>query len=210
MRKGQQTKTRMIEATGRLLQEQGYFGTSLKQILEQSESPRGSLYFHFPEGKEQLACAALSDAGNSWRQRTEQAVSDAPDLASAIGAVCAMLSEELVASEFRAGCPLATVALEAAATVDAVHEICSEHYSGWQSFIGDKLVSVGVPQEVSPALATLVLSAIEGALLLSRAHRSVEPLNQVAASLSQIASLLPASTAPPVPPAASVPPAATA
>ncbi len=181
----------MIEATGRLLQAQGYFGTSLKQILKESNSPRGSLYFHFPDGKEQLACAALSDAGGAWRQRTERALDEAPDLTSAINAVCDMLAEELIQSDYRAGCPLATVALEAAATVDSVHEVCSEHYAGWQSFISDKLNTMGVPDPATSALATLVLSAIEGALLLSRAHRSTEPLKQVAASLGQMAALVP-------------------
>lgn len=196
MRKGQQTKNRMIEATGRLLQQQGYFGTSLKQILKESSSPRGSLYFHFPDGKEQLACAALNDAGQAWRERTEQVIERAPDLVSAINEVCELLANELIESDYRDGCPMATVALEAAATVDAVQEICSEHFTDWQSFIGAKLEQSGVPEAIAPALATLVLSSIEGALLLSRAHRDVTPLRQVATTLGRMTALLPALAAP--------------
>lgn len=192
MRKGQQTKNRMIEATGRLLQQQGYFGTSLKQILKESSSPRGSLYFHFPDGKEQLACAALNDAGQAWRDRTEAIIEHAPDLVSAIQSVCDMLANELIESDYRDGCPMATVTLEAAATVDAVHEICSEHFADWQTYIADKLKQTGISAEGAPALATLVLSSIEGALLLSRAHRDVTPLRQVANTLGRMTALLPA------------------
>lgn len=193
MKKGQQTKTRMIEATGRLLQQQGYFGTSLKQILNESQAPRGSLYFHFPAGKEQLACVALGEAGDAWRERTEQIVADAPDPATAIARVCDLLAAELTESAFQAGCPLATVALEAAATVDPVHEICSAHYTRWQTFITAKLIELDIPPHTAAPIATLVLSAIEGALLLSRAHRSTEPLRQVAATLGQMVAFLPTS-----------------
>jgi len=66
------TRTRMIETTARLLQHRGYHGTSLNDILEQSGAPRGSLYFHFPGGKDQLAIeatrAGIEEATQALRQ----------------------------------------------------------------------------------------------------------------------------------------------
>ena len=56
------TSARMIEATARMLQHRGYHGTALSDILEASGAPRGSLYFHFPGGKDQLAIEATRAA----------------------------------------------------------------------------------------------------------------------------------------------------
>ena len=58
------TRTRMLETTARLLQHRGFYGTALSDILEQSGAPRGSLYFHFPGGKEQLVLECRS--GQLW------------------------------------------------------------------------------------------------------------------------------------------------
>lgn len=177
---------RMVEATGRLLQEQGYFATGVKQILEESGAPRGSFYFHFPGGKEELACAALEASGAAWREHIEQVVAEAPTAAVALARVCELLAERLEASAFRAGCPLATVALEAAASVDAVHEVCRDHFQRWQENIAARLVDEGMPEAGAVPLATLLLSSIEGAMMLCRAERTAEPLRQVAAALTAI------------------------
>jgi TetR/AcrR family transcriptional repressor of lmrAB and yxaGH operons len=184
MRKGEQTRAKLVESAGRLLQAQGYHATGVAQILENSGSPRGSFYFHFPGGKEELACEALRASGAAWREKIEAAAATSSDPAKAVVAVCHMLADALVESEYREGCPLATVALEAAATTDAVHEVCSEHFSGWERVVAERLAEAGVPEAMRSTMATLVLSAIEGAQLLCRAHRSPEPLHRVALALS--------------------------
>jgi TetR/AcrR family transcriptional repressor of lmrAB and yxaGH operons len=184
VKNGEQTRAKLVETTGRLLQTQGYFGTGVAEILRNSGSPRGSFYFHFPGGKEELACEALRASGAAWRQKIEAAAAGTRDPAEALLAVCNMLADELVASDYREGCPLATVALEAAATTDAVHEVCTEHFAGWEKLVAERIAAVGVPEPMRPTVATLILSAIEGAQLLCRAHRSPEPLHRVAEALA--------------------------
>ena len=184
MKKGEQTRAKLVETTGRLLQAQGYFATGVAEILRTSGSPRGSFYFHFPGGKEELACEALRAAGAVWRGRIEAAAASASDPADAVTAVCEMLATALVESDYREGCPLATVALEAAATTDAVHEVCAEHFAGWENVVADRLAELGVPEAMRADFATLVLGSIEGAQLLARAHRSPEPLHRVARALT--------------------------
>jgi TetR/AcrR family transcriptional repressor of lmrAB and yxaGH operons len=187
MKKGERTRERMVEATGHLLQTQGYFGTSVKDILAASEAPRGSFYFHFPGGKEELACAALQASGQRWRETVLAAAATSDEPGAAIRAVCDALATSLVESDYHRGCPLATAALEAAASSDAIQEVCASHFSGWHALLEARLSQLGVSEAMRPALATLILSAVEGAQLLARAHRSPEPLRQVGDVLAVIA-----------------------
>src|SRR5687768_17037204 len=84
--KGERTKRKLVEATASLLRRQGYHATGLSAIVDESGAPRGSLYFYFPNGKDELAVAAIDASGVEWRDRIEAAVAGAPDLGTAIGA----------------------------------------------------------------------------------------------------------------------------
>ena len=177
------SKQRMISATATLMQRQGYHATGLNQIVKQARAPKGSLYFHFPGGKEELAETALADAGKKTRDELFAVVAAQPDPARAIEAVVEWFAERLIASDFADGCPVATVALEAAATAPRLQQACARHYGDWQAMMTAYLQELGVQAETARSTATFALAAIEGALLLSRAHRDVGMLRQVGAEL---------------------------
>jgi TetR/AcrR family transcriptional repressor of lmrAB and yxaGH operons len=176
----------MIAATADLLERNGFRATGLNKILAESGAPRGSLYFHFPGGKQELAAVALRDAGAAverlFRGHAEAAQTTAEGLAIALRA----LEQRMLDAEFEKGCPVVMVALEAAATSDPLHRACSEIYRTWADAIADSLVADGLPRARAETLADLVLAAMEGALVLCRAHRSVEPLRRVAAELPRL------------------------
>lgn len=181
--KGERTRARLTTAAAALLQRQGYHATGLAQIVEESGAPRGSLYFHFPGGKEELAVAALRDAGAAWRTRIEAAVDIATDLGAAVVAVCRLFANDLAASGWQQGCPLATVALEASATSEPVRQTCADHYAGWEASITQRLIDAGFAPALAQHTSTFVLAAIEGAMLLARVERSARPLEIVGESL---------------------------
>jgi TetR/AcrR family transcriptional repressor of lmrAB and yxaGH operons len=194
--KGKRTKprapsrARMIDATAELLQKQGYAGTGLAEVLQVSGAPRGSLYFHFPGGKEQLACEALAASGESWKRRIEAVVDGIVDPGEATAAVCTLLARELETSNWQLGCPVATVALEAAAGSEAIRAACAAHYAGWEEIVRVRLVASGYQDAIARIAATLAISAIEGALLLARVYRSAEPLERVSLALrAQLATM---------------------
>lgn len=187
MKKGDRTREKLIEATATLLQRQGFHGTGLLDIVKESGAPRGSLYFHFPDGKEALACAALEGAGSRYREVIEALVAAAPHPGDAVYAVCEFLGQSLEASKFTEGCPLATVGLEASSTSEAVRSTVARHYDGWIESITKRLVSTGVPVEQADRFATFALSAVEGALLLSKVKRSTKPLRDVGEMLRELA-----------------------
>lgn len=189
MTKGERTRAKLIGTAAELLQRQGYHATGLAQIVEESGAPRGSLYFHFPGGKEELAVAALRDAGAYWKTRIEAAVDGAPDLGTAIVAVCKLFADELAASSWELGCPLATVALEASASSEAVRLTCAAHFAGWEESIAARLVANGVDREAALRMAMFVLATIEGALMLARVERSPRPLEVVGEVLRSLVGL---------------------
>jgi TetR/AcrR family transcriptional repressor of lmrAB and yxaGH operons len=112
----------------------------------------------------------------------------APGAAAALDLVIGYFVGLLEASRFTKGCPVATVALEQAATSDPLQHVCASAYSRWQQLIAGQLARDGVSTERADALAGFSLAAIEGALLLCRAHRSVEPLRRAGEELQRLLS----------------------
>lgn len=180
------SRARFVETTAALLRRQGYHATGLAQVVEESGAPKGSLYFHFPGGKQELAAAALERSGQALHDELAAIVAAAASPAAAVRAVTRALADALEASRFQDGCPVATVALEAAAQVPVLQAACSAAYGRWQALIEGYLARAGVPAERARPLANLVLTAIEGALLLSRAHADAQPLRSVGDELARM------------------------
>ncbi|HTJ43170.1 MAG TPA: TetR/AcrR family transcriptional regulator [Kofleriaceae bacterium] len=184
--KGEKSRKKLIEATAALLRKQGFHATGLSEIVEESGAPRGSLYFYFPGGKEELACAALEESGAMWRQLLDGVVGAAPDLGAAVERVCGVLAEALAASGWESGCPLATVALEASAHSEKVRQTCASHYTAWEEIIAERLHGLGIAHAEARRVATFGLAAIEGALLLAKVQRDPAPLHTTGRMLREL------------------------
>ncbi len=178
------TRARLIAATSALLEAQWYHATGLNQILQESAAPKGSLYHHFPGGKEELAAEAVSVAGQAITDDLDIIAEKGVDFGTALSVLTSVFRERLQTSDFQKGCPLATVALEMAATSDPLQEACRDTYHAWQERIERSLIaSYGWNPARASAIALFVLSAVEGALLLCRVERSTRPLEQVVEEL---------------------------
>jgi AcrR family transcriptional regulator len=177
----------MLRAAGKLMQTQGFHGTGLSQILAEAEAPRGSLYFHFPGGKEQLAVEALQQSSD-WVGRALAAAFDRAggDVRAGLRAFAAAFAEQLEQSAFAEGCPVATVALETSILPPAIRRVCEESYASWHGVVRSRLVAAGATPARADKLATLYLAAIEGALVLAKARRDAEPLRLVAQQLEPL------------------------
>ncbi|MNY12080.1 hypothetical protein D3C86_1451460 [compost metagenome] len=101
---------------------------------------------------------------------------------AALGAVVDHFIAELESSDFEKGCPVATVALEQAAQNPQIQQACAHAYALWQGGIEAYLKAQGYQQPTM--LSERLLGALEGALLLSRARLSVEPLAHLKGSLA--------------------------
>ncbi len=171
------TKARMVEGAARLLATHGLDGTSFSEVLELTGAPRGSVYHHFPEGKDQLVAAAIDLAGSralaavdSWAGRTPEQVTEAfLDLWRGV----------LVRSELRAGCAVlaVTVATDSPDLLGAAAHV----FRSWRERLTVLLAAGG---HAHPAgFAAMLVAASEGAVVLSRAEQSMEPFELVAEQL---------------------------
>src|SRR4051794_3585999 len=182
MRKGERTRTAMVGATVDLMQRKGIAATGLREVVEHAEAPRGSLAFHFPGGKEQLTTEAVELAADAFAAGIAAAFAGV-SAAEGVERFATAMATSLERTGFQRGCPLATTALETAATSDAVARACDAGFDAWQAPIARALRRDGLTPARARDRATLVLSALEGALLLARAKRDAAPVRTVARQL---------------------------
>ena len=171
------TRERIVYASAELFRRQGYAGTGLKQIAAGSDATLGSVYHFFPGGKEQLADEVLRAGGRFFLALYEAIADGAPDLVSAVRDFFAGAGETLLATDFADACPIATVAGEIASTHEVLRVATADVFESWLGALAKDAVQAGVAVERARPLALSVLAVLEGAFLLSRALRSVEPMH---------------------------------
>lgn len=178
MARATDAKGKTLAAAAKLFRQQGYHGTALQDILAAAGSPRGSLYFHFPDGKEEIGGAALTLAGEAVRQAIAKAAETSEDAETFLTRVVRGMAAELEKSDFKEGCPIATTALETAAQSEVLGAATRTAFQKWELELKRGLFRLGMPAGDADLMATLVLSQFEGALLLARTYRSLEPLQR--------------------------------
>ena len=178
MAKASDSKGKTLAAAAKLFRQQGYHGTALQDILAAGGSPRGSLYFHFPNGKEEIGEAALTLAGEAVRQAIAHAAETSANAEIFLTRVARGMASDLEKSGYKEGCPIATTALETAAQSEVLGAATRNAFQKWELEIERGLFRFGMSAGDADLVATLVLSQLEGALLLARTYRSLEPMHR--------------------------------
>ncbi len=177
------TRDQIIRTVCTLMETQGYHATGLKQIVAESGSPKGSLYHYFPDGKEGLTAEAIARVGEVVEGRIQSSLAAEPEAGLAVERFILTIAHYVASAGYRSGGPLTMIAMETAATSERLSNACSLAFQRWHAVFAEKLIANGYSTERAASLATLILATIEGAVLLSRTHHSVAPLEQVAAEL---------------------------
>ena len=178
------TRQRLVATAARLFRERGVTGTGLLTILEAADAPRGSLYHHFPGGKDELIIAALEFEGARVTADLDAVVATAPDAPTAMAYFAEALALSLEQTGFRLGCPVSTAALELSSESEAVRAVCARTYAGWQALMAETLIDQGYEPAAAAGRAELTLAALEGAMLLARAQRDGDVIRRVMAVLA--------------------------
>ena len=168
-------RERMITSTALLIREKGARATSIDDVLAHSGAPRGSVYHHFPGGRHQLLREATDFAGGYIAGRIGRSDDSLVLLDSLIGEY----REVLVGSDFRAGCPIVAVAVEAGEPGSDLHEHAAAAFAGGQELLAGRLAADGIAPARAEELAVTTIAAVEGALIMARSRREPGPLETV-------------------------------
>jgi len=171
-------RARMVRSAATLIRERGIHGTGLREVVAHSGGPRGSLGRFFPGGKTQLVTEAIDVALSEIFGDFERTLSEAETFPEAIRVIVTPWRRLLVDHDFALGCPLAATICDAADN-DSLRTHVSELLARWRAPVADAYTRFGAPQAEAEAHATVLMAALEGALMLARAQRNIEPLDTV-------------------------------
>lgn len=173
-------RDRIVRATRELIRRNGVPGTTMLEVMQVAGGSRGSLYHYFPGGRSQMVEDAVRSAVDDYSEGIAYLATLPP--AEAIPLLVEVWRAEAEASQYTAGCPVVAAALGGASEPGA-RDLAGVAFEGWTAALTRMLTNAGVPDDRSESLATLALAAIEGAVVLSLAQKSSEPLERVAAEL---------------------------
>ncbi|MFD5831760.1 TetR/AcrR family transcriptional regulator [Lentzea sp. NPDC060358] len=180
------TKQRMLDSAVLLLRERGAAGVTVDAVLAHSGAPRGSVYHHFPGGRSEMVLGAVRQAGDHIAAVVSESAAEG-DVALMVQRLVAFWKRALTKTGFRAGCPVAAMALDGRDLVPEAGDVVREIFARWHDSIAEALRDNGFDAPRAERLATVVVSVIEGAIILCRARRDLAPLDDV---LVEIAPLL--------------------
>jgi AcrR family transcriptional regulator len=178
----------MIQSAALLFRERGVEGTAFADVLEHSGAPRGSVYHHFPGGKQQLAEEATRWAGEFMAAGLAAAL-EQDDPIAALDAFVELWAGILAQSDYQAGCPIVAAALEGNRAPGARAQAAAT-FNNWEQLLAQALIRSHVDPDRARSLATLIIAAIEGAVVLARAQQSTEPFERVARELRTLATAI--------------------
>jgi TetR/AcrR family transcriptional repressor of lmrAB and yxaGH operons len=161
------SRAALVENAATLFRRQGYAATGLNQILDESGAKAGSLYHHFPQGKQQLAAAVVDTAGAGIEQLLRRFLATGRSVADIVDRWIDLLVAGL-AGDQRDGCPIEPIATESVNASPLVRAASARAFKGWCAAIEDRLRSEGWSGNDAETVALAVISLIEGALILSR------------------------------------------
>ena len=178
----------MVYSAAQLVRERGVTATGVRDVVDRAAAPRGSFQHYFPGGKDQLVSEALLWSGDFAAQWVASYVDGArrPTPSGLFAHMMSPWKNEFSTRGFERGCPVNAAAADLAGGDSPVNAPLREALARWEEAIVVALVRMGIPTRRARRLATLMLSALEGAILLARVHRDVRPLTTVASELGPL------------------------
>ncbi|WP_235685308.1 TetR/AcrR family transcriptional regulator [Corallococcus silvisoli] len=169
-------RERMVYAAASLLSERGLAGTSFSEVIERSGAPRGSIYHHFPDGKDALTAEALTLVGERVLLALRAGEGGTP--AQVVQRFFEAWRKVLLKTDCQAGCAIAAVANERLAHPELGARAAAVFIS-WERELEARLVAAGLASAKAGSAAALILASVEGALILCRARRDIAPFDAI-------------------------------
>lgn len=169
------TRDRILDAAAELYRRQGMSATGLKQISAAARAPFGSIYHHFPGGKESISAEVIRSEGIRYAQFVGAQLAGV-DPAHSIEAVFESAAQLLESQDYSEACSIETIALEVASTNERLRLEAADVFDTWLRQLAGWFGQLDIDDDQSRRLATVMLTALEGAFVLCRTLRSVDPM----------------------------------
>jgi AcrR family transcriptional regulator len=171
------TRTNMLISAAEVMRERGAAGVTIDEVLSRSGAPRGSVYYHFPEGRKQILTEAVRYAGDAITA----------DIDEAAGRGAMVLVRQFVEfwetvladSDFNAGCPVVAAAIGCADDELQLTAEAGQIFARWRAALTRAFTADGFRESDADSLAVMTIAALEGAVVLCRSTRSTDPLRKV-------------------------------
>jgi TetR/AcrR family transcriptional repressor of lmrAB and yxaGH operons len=181
-------RERLLAGAIQLMARDGVAGMGVAELIEHSKVSRRSVYVNFPRGKAELVADATKSAGEIITGVLEKLVQQAP-VSSALASLGALVGAHVAAgSDYTMGCPIAAATLgrpEAPEASQAAHAA----FAQWVDLLAGRLEKDGIDPCETESLATAIVAAVEGAVLMSLAARSTDPLDRVIQQMVRLVEL---------------------
>ncbi|MDT7783813.1 MAG: hypothetical protein QOF58_2232 [Pseudonocardiales bacterium] len=177
------SRQQIVAGAADMMRRRGLNATSIREVAKHAGTPLGSTYHYFPGGKDQLAAEAVRLSEEIVTKVLAEKLRQGP--AEGVTAFLALWREVLAGNDFKAGCPVLAVAVEEADHPEAL-KASAEAFRAWSKQLAASLEEHGVDAHRAAQLATLVIAAAEGAVVMCRAQRGIQPLDDIAAELTTL------------------------
>lgn len=172
----------MVDAGAALLARRGY-GVTMLDVIKEAQAPRGSIYYHFPGGKDELVVDVAARIGAELRHLVAVMARRNPEVVDFLGALVQHHAKRLAQSDFTEGCPLLGITVSVDIESAEIRDALFVAFRGWVDAISDALRDKGLDAPAAARLASTTVAAVEGAIVLGRATRSRQPLDDFHALL---------------------------
>ncbi|MEM9279921.1 MAG: TetR/AcrR family transcriptional regulator [Pseudomonadota bacterium] len=172
-------RQKMIRTAAELFRARGYHGVGLTEILTESGAPKGSFYYHFPNGKDELALAVIEAGGKFVSKLIDRAFEDAANVEEAVNELVSMIASAFEQSGFEMGCPVTSLVLELAPSDEEARKQVDTVFTHWMSRMVEHAARLGVSDDLLPIYKQAfraLLVAIEGGWVISRSTHTVAPI----------------------------------
>ena len=175
------SRAALVDTAAVLFRRQGYAATGVNQILDTADVKAGSLYHHFPDGKQELAAAVVDTVGAGIERQLRRFLDNELPVADIVDGWIQLMASGL-SSDQRDGCPVEPIATESVNASPLVRDASARAFGGWCLALTERLQADGWPEQDAEQTALAVIALIEGALIMSRVSGNADALNAAKAA----------------------------
>jgi TetR/AcrR family transcriptional repressor of lmrAB and yxaGH operons len=180
------TRDRILDAATRLFQRRGYHAVGTAEILDEARAPKGSMYHHFPLGKEQIAVAAVARIRDDLLALLAKLRTDGRALDEILRRLAKGITQWMKASDWREGALLSSASIGVVPELPRLHAAIKQAFDAWRADLGAQLEAEGWRRPSAHAMAQTIVASIEGAMILARIDEDGAALITIADTLARL------------------------